>query len=116
MQNPDRLPNAEDEPEGTPDTFPTKEPDATLALTDAGIEMPEFLRGYIGEFSIRTPNVTGMYETSDTGLPDREVADTVFAAVPTEGDFHGDLRAGLMAISTPDTPEVVYEIVDIRTE
>jgi hypothetical protein len=109
------LPEDFDE-DGTPASVPTKEPDATLALTDEGIEMPEFLRGYVGDFTIRTPNVTGELETTESGLPDAEVSDTIFAVYPNSGDYHGDLREGLLAISTPGHPETVFEIDDRRTE
>jgi len=102
--------------EGTPDSIPTKEPDAALYLTDDGITMPEFLKGYVGEFTIRTPNVTGELETSDEGMPTDDVYDGIFAKYPKEGDYHGDLREGLLAISTPRTPETVFEVIDKREE
>jgi len=100
--------------EGTPDTVPTKEPDAALYLTDEGITMPEFLKGYVGEFTIRTPNVTGEMETTDRGLPTDDVYDGPIANYPKEGDYHGDLREGLLAISTPRHPETVFEVIDKR--
>lgn len=50
-------------PEGTPDSVPTKTPDAELRLTDEGLEMPEFLKGYTGTFTMRTPSITGEFET-----------------------------------------------------
>lgn len=110
-------PTPEDvETEGTPADVPTKEPDATLKLTDDGLEMPEFLKGFVGEFTIRTPNVTGELETTDTGLPEEDHFDGVIAAYPEDGDYHGDLREGLMGLSTTDRRETVYEIVDERTE
>lgn len=102
--------------EGTPASVPTKEPDAQLRLTDDGLEMPDFLRGYIGEFTMRTPNITDELETSDGGLPDTEFWDGILAEYPSEGDYHGDLREGLMALSTPGHRETVYEIVDERTD
>jgi hypothetical protein len=111
-----QLPDEEPEVEGTPDTVPTKTPDAELELTDDGIEMPEFLRGYVGDITMRTPNVTGEFETSELGMPDEEVADVIFAEMPEEGDYHGDLEAGMMALSTDDTPETVFEIIDNRSE
>jgi len=102
----------DEEPDGTPESVPEKEPDTALRLTDDGIEMPEFLKGYVGEFSIRTPNVTGDFETTETGLPDVEFYDGVIAAYPESGDYHSDLREGLMAISTTEHRETVFEIID----
>ena len=110
----DELP--EEVPEGTPQSVPVKSPDATLRLTDDGLEMPEFLKGYVGTFQIRTPKVTGGFETTDSGLPDAEFYDGVIAAYPEAGDYHGDLEAGLMGISTDEHRETVYEIIDERTE
>ena len=104
------------EVEGTPDSVPTKEPDAALRLTDNGITMPEFLKGYVGEFKIRTPNVTGEFETTDEGLPTDDTYDGVIANYPESGDYHGDLREGLLAISTPRHPETVFEVIDEREE
>lgn len=104
------------DPDGTPATIPTKEPDATLRLTDDGIEMPEFLKGHVGEFTIRTPNITGDFETTDSGLPEDDVWDGVIAGYPNDGDYHGDLREGLMGISTDEHRETVFEIVDERSE
>jgi len=105
-----------EEAEGTPESVPTKTPDATLRLTDDGLEMPEFLRGYVGTFEIRTPGVTGEFETAEAGLPDVEFYDGVIAIYPDAGEYHGDLEAGLMGISTDEHPETVYEIINERTE
>ncbi len=111
----DPMPD-EIEEEGTPADVPDKEPDAALKLTDDGLEMPEFLKGYVGEFEIRTPNVTGEFETTDAGLPEDDYYDGPIAAYPNDGDYHGDLREGVMGISTTDHRETVYEIIDERTE
>ena len=100
--------------DGVPDDVPTKEPDAELRLTDDGLEMPGFLKGHVGDFTIRTPSATGEFETTDAGLPTDEYYDGAISAYPDGGDYHGDLRAGLMAISTDQHPETVYEIVDER--
>jgi len=102
------------EPEGTPNSVPTKTPDAELKLTDAGIEMPEFLKGYCGSFTMRTPTVTGEFETSDSGLPKTRFWDGLIAVMPEDGDWHGDLEAGMIGISTPEHRETVYQIVDQR--
>lgn len=111
-----QLPDEELEVEGTPDTVPTKTPDAELELTDEGIEMPEFLRGYVGDITMRTPNVTGEFETSEAGMPDEDVVDTIFAEMPEAGDYHADLEAGMMALSTEETPETVFQIIDNRSK
>ena len=110
----DERPNAEST--GTPEGVPTKSPDATLRLTDAGLELPEVLTGYVGTFQIRTPRRSGTFETTDAGLPDVECYDGVIAVFPKAGTRHGDLDAGMMAISTADHRETVYEIIDERTE
>lgn len=106
----------DEEPEGTPDDAPTKTPDDQLRLTDDGIEMPAFLRGYVGEFTMRTPQITGDFETTDSGLPDEQFYDGPLAAYPDDGTYHGDLREGLLAFSTPTHGETVYEILDERSE
>jgi len=102
------------EVEGTPADIPNKKPDTTLKLTDKGLEMPEFLRGYTGEFTIRTPNVTGELETTEDGLPDEDFYDGVIAVYPDAGDYHGDLQEGMMGLSTTDHRETVYNITDCR--
>jgi len=102
------------EPEGTPETVPAKTPDAELRLTDAGIEMPEFLKGYSGDITMRTPNLTGEFETSEAGLPETEFWDGIIAEYPESGDWHGDLDAGMMGLSTPDHRETVFKIIDER--
>ena len=107
------LPDEVD-PDGTPDSVPTKTPDAELRLTDDGIEMPEFLQGYSGEFTMRTAAVTGEFETSDAGLPETEFWDGIIAEYPESGTWHGDLKAGMMGLSTPEHRETVYKIVDER--
>jgi len=115
-ENTDQKTPEDIEQEGTPSDVPTKQPDDELKLTDDGLEMPKFLKGYVGEFEIRTPNITGELETSDAGLPEDDYFDGMIAAYPNEGDYHGDLREGLLAISTDTRRETVYEIIDERTE
>jgi len=101
--------------DGTPDTVPVKTPDAELELTEDGIQMPDFLRGYIGDFKMRTPNITGELETSEAGMPDEDVVDTIFAVMPEKGDYNADLEAGMLALSTEKTPETVFRIIDNRS-
>lgn len=111
------APNQDDvEAEETPDSLPTKEPDAELQLTDDGLEIPDFLEGYVGTYTIRTPNTTNEFETTDEGLPEDGYYDGAIAVRPNEGDYHGDLREGLMGISTEEHRETVYEIIDERIE
>lgn len=99
------------------ETTATAEPDDTLRLTDEGLEMPEFLKGYSGSFRVRTADVTGDMETTDAGLPETEFYDGVIAVYPDDdGDYNPDLASGLMAISTPEHGEEIYEIVDERTD
>jgi hypothetical protein len=92
-------------------------PDDTLELRDEGIELPEWLRGYSGQFTLRTADVTGTMTTTDAGLPDEEFYDGVIAVYPDDdGDYNDYLREGLLSFETPDHREVVYEVVDERTE
>ena len=110
----DKRPNGE--PTGTPESVSTTSPDATLRLTDDGLELPEVLKGHVGTFQIRTPRRTGTFETTDAGLPDVDFYDGVIAVFPDAGTYHGDLDAGMMAISTDGHRETIYEIIDERTE
>ncbi len=102
------------EPEGEPG--PVREPDDTLRLTDNGLEMPDFLQGFVGEFTVRTPSLTGEFETTTHGLPESDFYDGIIAVYPESGDFHGDLEEGMLAISIPEHREMIYEIDDQRTE
>lgn len=91
--------------------------DATLELRDDGLEMPEFLKGYVGSFTLRTADVTGQIQTTEHGLPESDYYDGVIAAYPDDdGDYNADLRAGLLALSTPQAGETVYRILDKRTD
>lgn len=87
-------------------------PDATLRLTDGGIELPEFLRGYSGAFTMRTANITGEYTTTDEVFYDGPLA----VYPDDDGDYNSHLRAGLLSFETPDHREVVFEILDERTD
>lgn len=88
-----------------------------LELTDEGLEMPDMLRGYVGRFTLRTADITGRMETTDTGLPDAEYYDGPIAAYPDDdGDYNEHLSRGLMSFETATTPEQVFEIKDKRTE
>lgn len=99
-----------DEHQGTPSDVPTAKVDQELELNDDGeLILPDYLVGYVGDFTIRTPNVTGEMETSEHGLG--ETSD-LLGSVPEAGDWHGDLEAGMMAISTDEHPEKVFRITD----
>lgn len=87
--------------------------DNTLRLTDDGLEMPEFLKGYVGTFQIRTADITGEFTTTDSGLPETDFYDGVIAVYPDDdGDYNPELEPGLLAISTPEHGEEIFEIVD----
>jgi len=99
-------------------TEQTAEPDDTLQLTDEGIEMPEMLRGYVGQFHIRTADITGQYNTTDNGLPDAEFYDGPFAVYPDDdGNYNSHLGPGLMEIyTTSKADSKVFRVVDERTD
>jgi hypothetical protein len=100
---------------GEPTT--TVDADATLRLTDDGIEMPEFLKGYTGSFTLRTADITGTYQTSESGMPETDFFDGPIAVYPADdGDYNSDLAAGFMAIGTPEHGEEIFEVVDERDE
>lgn len=94
----------------------TVQPDGTLRLTDEGIQMPDFLKGHVGSFTIRTADVTGELQTTEHGLPETDFYDGVIAIYPDDdGEYNPDLGPGLMAIETPQHGEDVFEIIDERT-
>jgi DNA-binding PadR family transcriptional regulator len=90
--------------------------DATLRLTDDGIELPDWLQGHTGTFEIRTGDVSGEYETTDAGLPETQFYDAPFAVVPDAGDYNPHIPDGHMVITAPDEPEWCYEVVDERSD
>jgi len=91
--------------------------DGVLELADEGLEMPEFLRGYTGTFTVRTADVTGEMETTDSGLPDEEYNDGLLAVYPDDdGEYNGHLRAGLLSFETVGHRETVFKVVDVRSE
>ncbi len=91
--------------------------DETLRLTDDGLEMPDWLRGHVGEFIIKTCNIDGDLSTTDAGLPDVDFWDGPIAALPEdEGDYNSHIPGGHMVITTPDEPERCYDIVDERSD
>ena len=94
------------------------EPEETLRLTDEGIEMPDMLRGYKGQFHIRTADITDQFNTTESGLPDTEFWDGVMAVYPDDdGDYNPHLGPGLIEVYTTSKAESkVFEVVDERTE
>lgn len=91
----------------------TVEADGTLVLDDEGLHLPEWLVGFVGTFTLETPNITMRPTTTDRGLP--EVSNTL-AAYPDEGVWNERLSEGQIALSAPGHPEKVYEIDDQRSE
>lgn len=89
------------------------QPDGTLTVNEDGLLLPDWLVGYVGEFRMRTPNVTGEMETTEQGLSDRL---STLGAIPEEGTYNSDLRAGQMALKIPGEPEYVYKVVDEAEE
>jgi hypothetical protein len=92
---------------GTDTEVPTATPDDTLVVEDGELILPDYLVGYIGQFTIRTPSVTGEMETTEHGPGETS---GVLGAVPEGGDHHADLEAGMMAIETEEHPEKVFRI------
>lgn len=85
-----------------------------LRLTEDGIQMPDFLRGFSGTFMMFTPNVDGELETTEEGLPDVEYYDGIFAVDTNSGDYNEWLEAGDIAFETPNHPVTRYTILDER--
>lgn len=87
-----------------------------LRLTDDGLEMPEMLKGYVGQFEMKTASITGQLETTDSGLPDAEFYDGVIAAYPEDGDYNAGISAGELVFQARGYPDTRFRIVDERTE
>jgi hypothetical protein len=84
-----------------------------LELRDEGLEIPEELIGFVGEFQIRTPNVDGDLETAPGGLPEFL---PVLGAMPAAGDYNEDIEAGEISFAAPGFSERKYRITDEREE
>lgn len=99
-------------------TVEKAEPDEELLLTDEGLQMPDMLRGYVGQFHVRTADITGQYNTTESGLPDTDFWDGVLAVYPTDdGDYNPHLGPGLIEVYTTSRAESkVFKIVDKRTD
>jgi len=88
----------------------------TLRLTDEGIEMPEMLKGYVGQFEIRTGSITAQFNTTDQGLPESGYCDAVWGTYPEGGDYNATLDEGEMVVQVRGYPDTKFEIVDERSE
>jgi hypothetical protein len=87
----------------------------TLRLTDDGIEMPEMLKGYVGQFEIKTATITAQFNTTEQGLPTDDYSDEVWATYPGDGGYHAHLDAGEMLIQCRGAPDTLFEVVDERS-
>ena len=93
------------------------EVDGQLRLTDEGLELPEFLKGHVGEFTLKTADITGTYQTTDAGMPTDDFYDGPIAVYPDDdGDYNPELGPGYLAIGTPEHGEEIFEIIDERTD
>lgn len=90
--------------------------DDELRLTDEGIELPDWLRGYTGSFTLKTGSIDGDFETTDEGLPDTEFYDGVIAAYPDTGDWNPHIPEGHLILTATGEPEWCYDIIDERTD
>ncbi len=90
--------------------------DETLELTEEGIEMPDMLRGYQGEFKYHTASVTGTINTIASGYPDAEYFDGAIATYPhDDGNKNLYLAPGYIGLQTDERPEEkVFKVVDKR--
>lgn len=87
----------------------------TLELTDEGIEMPERLKGYVGQFEIKTPNVTAQFNTTEKGLTTDDYSDAVWGVYPDGGDYHDELDEGEMIIQARGYSAKKYRVIDKRS-
>lgn len=87
-----------------------------LRLTADGLEMPEMLKGYVGQFEIRTPTVTGQYSTTDRGLPDTEFYNGPIAYYPDAGDYNAHLDEGEIIVQARGHRDTLFRIRDERAD
>lgn len=85
----------------------------TLHITEEGLELPDWLQGHVGSFSLKTPNVDGDLETTEHGLGTHN---QVLASVPEPGDYNEELDEGQLALRKPGYPWRVYQVVDTTEE
>jgi len=89
-----------------------------LRLTDEGIEMPEMLKGYVGQFEIKTNNITAQMNTTEAGLPEDDISDVVWATYPgsADGDYNNDIEHGEMVVQARGYPATKFSVIDERDE
>lgn len=85
--------------------------DGSLILDDDGLHLPDWLVGYVGTFTVETPNITMRPTTTERGLSE---VNSTLGAYPEAGDWNERLDEGMVALSTPGHEEMVYEIDDRR--
>jgi len=105
--DPEEVPNPDEG--GTDPEVPTATVDDTLVVEDGELILPDYLVGYVGDFTIRSPNATGKMDTTEHGLGETS---SLLGVVPEDGDYHSDLEAGMLAIQTEEHPEKVFRIVE----
>jgi len=91
----------------------TIDPDDTLVLDDDGLHLPDWLVGFVGTFTVNTPNITMRPTTTDRGLG--EVSE-ILGAYPEEGTWNDRLSEGQIGLCAPGHSEHIYEIDDQRIE
>lgn len=88
------------------------EPDGTLVLDDNGLHIPDWLVGYTGRLTIHQPTLKVQPRIADPGLPE---VSGILQSYPEDGNWDDRLDAGMIALSTSDDGERIYEIDDQRS-
>jgi hypothetical protein len=65
---------------------------------------------------MKTPNLTGQFNTTDKGLPDSDFYDGPIAAYPEDGDYHAHLSEGEVIICCRVHRDTLFQIVDERSD
>jgi len=86
----------------------------TLQLTDDGIELPEMLKGYTGQFEIKIGSRTGQFNTTDAGLPETDYYDGPIAVYPEGGDYNDGIDDGEMVIQARGYRDTKFTVIDKR--
>lgn len=89
------------------------ETDGTLVLDDEGLHLPEWLVGFVGTFTVETPNITMRPKTTKSGLG--EVSE-MLKTYPDSSTWNARLSEGQIAMKTALNAERIYDIDDQRTE
>lgn len=88
----------------------------TLRLTDEGLELPEWFRGYTGRFTVKTSTLSCTVSTGNAPVPDDELWDGPIAAVPQdEENCCSRIPSGCLVLTAPGKLERCYRIVDKRS-